>query len=203
VILRIAAVVSLLMGAALTTAYFYVMGKGPLARPASRHLRAMKDRATTPSVYGPMTIDGIAALPRGESYAQYASLEARGVAVEGYVERMIRATDGDYHLDLSGPAGLKAPYLVVEVTPAFQRGSTRWAYESLVAALHPFSGGPTPWDGGPRRVRVSGWLLYDFQHEGMRPRLGFPPAVGSWEIHPVTRLEVWEPSVARFVEYPR
>jgi hypothetical protein len=203
VILRLTSVASLGLGALALLSYLYIAGVGPLASPPARHLRSMKNRMTTPLVYEPFTLERLAALPRNVSYGRYIPLERRGVAVEGYVERLVHATDGDFHLDLRGPEGPNTPYAIVEITPGWRRGSSRWTFERLVDVLHPSRGGETPWDGGPRRVRVSGWLLYDFPHEGMRPRLGFPPAVAAWEVHPVTRLEIWDETLRRFVEYPR
>jgi hypothetical protein len=63
-------------------------------------------------------------------------------------------------------------------------------------------------------VRLSGWLLYDFQYDGvhrsadplrwMWNRFGLKrpyrpdgpvsiwPRLSGWEIHPVTRIEVWD-----------
>jgi len=61
----------------------------------------------------------------------------------------------------------------------------------------------TAWDGGPRRVRLTGWLTYDFPYEGAHNRPGFPPRIASWEIHPVTRIELWDDTLAAFVDYPR
>jgi hypothetical protein len=203
VILRLAAVLSLALGIATLLAYSYVVGKGPLAGSASRHLRAMKDRTEAPRAYEPFSIAALAALPRGGSPFRYAAIESRGVSVEGYVERMLRASDGDFHLDLRGAAGPNAPYAIAELTPQWRGRSVPWSYEQLVATLRPSRGGVTPWDGGPRRVRLGGWLMYDFPHEGMRPRLGLPTPVGAWEIHPVTRIELWDDSTGGFVEYPR
>jgi len=202
VILRVLAAASLVLGVVLLVGYLLALGEGPFASTAARHLRAMKNRAGAPPRFGALPIAGMAALARGGSYRSYGALEARGVAVEGWVERMIRATDGDFHLDLRGPAGPGTPYAIAEITPAWRRGSRRWSYDALVAALRA-DGGVTAWEGGPRRVRLSGWLMYDFPHEGMRPRPGMPPAVAAWEIHPVTKIEIWSDSLARFVEYPR
>jgi hypothetical protein len=37
-------------------------------------------------------------------------------------------------------------------------------------------------------VRLSGWLLHDFEHAG--PARAW--RVSAWEIHPVTAIEVWD-----------
>ena len=201
-ILRVLAAASLVLGVAILMGFLYALGEGPFASVSARHLRAMKNRAAAPPRCDALPIAAMGALPRGGSYRDYGAFEARGVAVEGYVERMIRAADGDLHLDLRGPAGPGTPYAIAEITPAWRRGSRRWGYDALVVALRA-DGGVSAWEGGPRRVRLSGWLMYDFPHEGMRPRPGLPPAVAAWEVHPVTKIEIWSDSLGRYLEYPR
>ena len=70
-----------------------------------------------------------------------------------------------------------------------------WAYDSLLVAFRPNRGGPARWDAGPRRVRVSGWLLYDHQYDPPVSRWtlehGATRRTG-WEIHPVTGIELWD-----------
>jgi hypothetical protein len=80
----------------------------------------------------------------------------------------------------------------------------RWSYEGLVAAFHPNHGGASPWDSGPRRVRLSGWLLYDFQYDTPPSPWSLQyqaPRVSGWEIHPVTRIELWDDAQQRWVDY--
>jgi hypothetical protein len=129
------------------------------------------------------------------------------VSLEGYVQRMQRAPDGDFYLDLAPehpqPDAPLAPYVSIEITPAWHLRSDTWRYENLVRWFRPNHGGVTPWDAGPRRIRVSGWLMYDAENEGKPPVYGFPPHLSHWEIHPVTRLEAWNDSTRAFVEIPR
>jgi hypothetical protein len=89
---------------------------------------------------------------------------------------------------------------VAEVTPSWRARHPGWSYDRLIEALRPAEGGLAPWDGGPRRVRLSGWLLYDETHERRPPRPRRPPALAAWEVHPVTRIEIWDPGAARFTE---
>ena len=205
--LRIAATLSILLGVAILIVYLHLLDKGQWADAAQRHLRAMKDRTRAPDQPMPFTIADMARLPRRARLSEYAPIERRGVVVEGYVERMFRASDGDFHLDFAptspSPHGRLVPYLSAEITPQWHLESSTWRFESLLAAFRPDSGGVTPWDEGPRRVRLTGWLVYDFPYEGGRTRAGMPPHLSYWEIHPVTRIELWNDSVARFVEYPR
>jgi hypothetical protein len=205
--LRIAASVSLLLGAVILVAYLDEIGKGPLSSPAARHLRQMKDRATAPAGYEPTTIAAMTAMPRSRRLAEFAPLERRGVTVEGYVQRINRSSDADIHLDFApgtqGPDGGLAPYLSAEITPGWHRGSSRWRYERLAEAFRPIGGDVAGWDVAPRRVRLSGWLMYDYPYEGAPTVPPWPRHLSVWEIHPVTRIEIWDESRRAFVELPR
>ncbi len=67
---------------------------------------------------------------------------------------------------------------MTEVTPAFQSPTTGWTMEVLRSLCE-----------RQVRVRISGWLLYDYPHAR---DIGNWRA-SAWEIHPVTLIEVWEP----------
>ncbi len=208
--LRLAAALSLLLGATALAAYLHIMGHGPLAGEAARHMRAMKDRCAAPESVRVVTLADFAALPHREALAVYAPLERRGVVMEGYVQRFMRAVDDDYHLEIAptrrGSGGPDTVYATAEITPGLRNGSRHWSYESLVAALRPTRGGATPWETGPRRVRVSGWLLYDYPYDAppseWDKRMA-SPRISGWEIHPVTRIELWNDALARYVDLPR
>jgi hypothetical protein len=207
VLLRLTAAFAALLGALLFTAYLGVVGKGPLADAAERHIRARKDRVAVPADVARTTFAALAALPRSRPVAEYAALEDQAVSLEGYVQRMVRAPDGDIHLDFApesgGPDGPLVPYVSGEITPQWHLGSRAWSYGNLVREFRPNFGGVTAWDAGAARVRLSGWRLYDFEYEGAPPQFGFPSRLSNWEIHPVTRIEVWNDSAAAFVEVPR
>ncbi len=208
--LRIAAALALLLGAAGLLGYLHVLGKGPWVSPEARHLRAMKDRVAPPDSVDPFTLDDFAALPHGRPLAEVAPLERRGVAIEGYVQNLIHATDDDLHLEIAPvPRTPRSPdtlYVSAEITPGVRRGSRRWTFPALLEAFRPIHGGVTAWEPGTRRVRVSGWLLYDYQYD-LPPHAAavddVAPRLTGWEIHPVTRIELWSDSLERFVEYPR
>jgi hypothetical protein len=214
VILRALAALALVLGLALFFAYLGVVGKAPWSSAADRHLRAMKDRTTTPASYAALTYEEFGALPSGLPLAEYARLEARGAAVEGYVQQIKRIADGDYGIGLvpGAPSAIETDTLpiVIELTPQWQRGSRNWRMDRLAPELRPHDWGRPPWPNGPRRVRISGWLLYDYPHD---PHVGHGNARGSgdllarrysgWEIHPVTRIELWDDSLGAFVEWPR
>ena len=203
--LRIAALLALLSGVGGLLGYLRVVGKGPFASLAERHLREMKDRDTAPASYSPMTFGAFHVLPHDLTVAEYSGIERRGVTLEGYAQYMLTASDGDYHLEIAkarpGDPGYDPHYVTAEFTPAWTRLSPRWHFEALLAALRPDRGGATAWDGGPKRARVSGWLLYDAPYDSADTPHN--RRVSGWEIHPVTRLEVWDDRHARFVEVAR
>jgi len=64
--------------------------------------------------------------------------------------------------------------IVVETTPRV-RPNHKWTTALLA-----------PYVNKPKQVRVSGWLLYDFQHLDV---VGTDRAT-VWEVHPITRIEV-------------
>lgn len=203
--LRIAAALALLLGVAGLFAYLHLLGKGPLVTLEARHLRDMKDRRDPPVVTSRFTIAGFQALPHDWSVAEYSAIERRGVTLEGYVPRMLRAIDDDVHLEVAPAAGERT-YTTAEITPTFRGGSHTWNYETFAHAFRVNGGEVTSWDSGPRRVRLTGWLLYDFQYD-QRPNLksgaSDPVRLTGWEIHPVTRIEVWNDSLGAFAELPR
>jgi hypothetical protein len=212
--LRAAAALALAAGILGFGVFLHVMGLSPTASLAARHLRAMKDRLDPPASVAPMTFADFAALPHARPVAEYSALERRGASLEGYVQRMILSSDGDYHLEIAPrrrrPGWGDTAYVSAEITPQWQRGSSSWRFGPLLAALRPNFGGATSWDDGPRRVRISGWLLYDFQYDP-----GFPVAralagtrrreirITGWEIHPATRIEIWNDSLDTYEDYPR
>jgi hypothetical protein len=212
VILRIAAGFSLAVGMFLLLGYFWWIGESPISGGEERHLREMKERVTAPARVTPARFADFVALPHGLPVARFAPLERRGVSLEGYVRLMVLSSDGDYHLSISAappPApSVAVGTLTAEITPQWRKGSRWWQWEPLQTAFKPPSWYEPEWPGGARRVRVSGWLLYDFQYDepffkDRRLRLPSPPPqrLTGWEIHPVTRIELWDDSLRAFVEY--
>jgi hypothetical protein len=211
--LRWAAALAGMLGLALFLAYLHWVGRGAFASPEERHLREVKERATVPASVVPYTFADFAALPHGRPLAEVAALERRGVSLDAYTQFANHSSDGDYHLSLSEtpPESLtNTRTITAELTPEFSRGSSRWSWEPLIGELRPLSWFLAPWPGGPRHVRISGWLLYDFQYDApfLPQKASIVPGpvhhrLTGWEIHPVTRIELWDDSLARFVDYPR
>ena len=205
--LRLAAGSSALLGAAALLGYLHLMGGGPFAPIEARHLRAMKQRDASPSTVERYAIPDFEALPHRSSVAEYSAWERRAVSIEGWVQRILRAADGDLHLELvttqRREGGRDSLYVTGEVAPGWTMGSNRWSYEALAAAFRPNRGGPTPWPGGPSRVRITGWLLYDYPYDHAASPWQREHSVvraTGWELHPVTRIERWDDALGDYRE---
>lgn len=205
---RTLAALTLSLGAVALLGGLALLGKGPGVPRELRHLRAGKARTTAPEHYAAWTADSFVALPHGRPLAAYAPLEKRGVSLEGWVQRTMLAGDGDLHLEIVATprteGGPDTAYVTAEVTPQWRRPG-RWTNEALVELFRPNRGGATPWPGGPRRVRVSGWLLYDWQYDRIPTSWSLqnqPVRLTGWEIHPVTRIELWDDARGEWREVP-
>jgi hypothetical protein len=186
----------------------------------------MKERVTEPVAVDSVTHAVIAAMPVGLPLERYAPMEQRGARIEGYIQRMFYATDGDLHLEVTPeecrPGEHDTVYVTAEITLPMRRRHPGWTFPTLYDAFRPNLGIGPPWDAPARRVRLTGWLLYDFQYDGLRRpvdpirmlwnRFGLPrpyqpagpvsiwPRLSGWEIHPVTRIEVWDEMRGAFHE---
>jgi hypothetical protein len=204
VILRIAAALALLLGAAVLLVYLQAIGRGPGAPLVARHLREMKERVDPPDSLRAVTAPEMDALPTDWSVAEYSALERRGVSLEGYAQRMLRASDGDLHLEIVATphtiGGYDTSYVTVEITDRWRRRTPGLDWDRLASLFRPHRGSGTSWTDGPRRVRISGWLLFDVQN-AQRPAAS-PQLRGArlsgWEIHPVTRIERWDDRSGRY-----
>ena len=199
-----------MLGAALLLGGLVLLGRAPGLPAVTRHLRQMKDRVAPPTTWRDFTMTDFAALPHGAPLAERIRLERLGVRMEGWVQRMLLSGDGDLHLELAevsrGPGERDTMYIVAEVTPQWRRRLRGWSYDSLLTALRPNRGGPTGWESGPRRVRLSGWLNYDHPYD--KPVTSWMLLHQSarrtgWEIHPVTGIELWNDDAGRWQELAR
>lgn|GEM_PF-592970 len=169
--------------------------------PQYRYLREVKNRTEVPAQYEALTFAQLLALPalprvyEDGDWDAVRAHAARAVSLEGYVGEVRRVGDGwnygplpwqgDVHVHLRDqpqprcfPDGPRGGQIVTEVTPHFQPPRTGWSDEAL-------------WDLCLRqvRVRISGWLMHDYQHLDGVGRW----RASAWEIHPVTKIEVWDP----------
>jgi hypothetical protein len=210
VILRLCAALAWLAGTGVLLAYLTVIGEGPFAGPAARHLRAMKDRAAPPAQVVPISYEEMRALPHRAPPDSVAAIERRGVSIEGYVEGLLRPSDGDIHFEVAptapAPDEPNVAYVSAELTPAIRRGAAAWTYDGLARAFRVRTGATTAWERGPRRARISGWLMFDYQYDtapGAEALRSADVRMTGWEIHPVTRIELWDDSLGRFVALAR
>jgi len=210
VIARSLAVIAFLLGAAALVVGLSLLGRSPGLPEQTRQLRSMKDRTEAPEQVRDVDMAFFAGLPHGAPLQENASLERQGVRMEGWVQRILLSGDGDVHLELVEKRRVAGErdtvYVVAEVTPPWRQQRRGWAYESLLVAFRPNTGGATAWDAGPRRVRLTGWLLYDHPYDkpvtqwtldhGKARRTG-------WEIHPVTGIELWDDGASGWRELAR
>ncbi|HEX5708530.1 MAG TPA: hypothetical protein VFX96_14600 [Pyrinomonadaceae bacterium] len=125
--------------------------------------------------------------------------ETRAAAIEGYVVGVspggieaancysVRRRDTHIYVAASADAGVRER-MVVEVTPRVRAEAARRGLDWSESALrHTLVG---------RRCRFEGWLLYDIEHdeeaENTAPARAGNWRATSWEIHPVTKIEVVE-----------
>jgi hypothetical protein len=99
------------------------------------------------------------------------------------------ANDVDWHMPLTANVGEGEDVaIIVETTPRVRRQHSQWS----TARLKPWTShiGNTPnANYNQQKVRISGWLMLDPEHQdminhGLRSTL--------WEIHPITKMEVWD-----------
>jgi hypothetical protein len=210
VIARSLGVMVFVTGAAALVVGLALLGRGVGLPEPTRHLRAMKDRSEPPDRVRDVDMNFFAALPHHAPMSERSSLERQGVRMQGWVQRILLSGDGDVHLELVEkqrlPGERDTVYVVAEITPPWRDQRRGWAYESLLVAFRPNAGGATAWDAGPRRVRLTGWLLYDHSYDnpvsewsleyGKARRTG-------WEIHPVTGIELWDDAARGWRELAR
>ena len=208
--MRNAAGVALALGAGALLMFMHQLGEGPFSGPPARHLRRMKDRVEAPRRIEPTSLAAMAALPHGRLPAEVDSIERHAVSLEGYVQHVMHATDGDIHLEIIdhpvAAGGWDSAYVSAEITPRVRGTGAGWNYERLIERLRPLIGGVTAWADSARRVRITGWLLYDWQYDnppqpGRSPMRS--PRLTGWEIHPVTRIEIWNADSSGFEDLPR
>ena len=171
---------------------------GDAVRSPIRVLNRLKNRVATPlaqDIDPAVTLEAL--LAPGDDRGRWS--EGRAATIVGYVRDVkvggvetvncfAKTPDHrDTHIELvtdSETAG--ALPLIVEVTPWWRRhaasGGVSWSTDSLRASLR------------GRWVRVTGWLLFDTEHERQAENTA-PGRIGNWratawELHPVTAIAV-------------
>jgi len=166
---RLSKVLTLSLTAALLAAGVLGAQERPGDKGESAEEKKLTGRSAAPKAG---EIDSAVTLDAMLSKKDKSSLsEAKGATIAGYVVQVEREEDGDYHVTLASAAGETdtRKWVVVEVTPAWQKKSPSLAPEAL-RRLH------------GKKVRVTGWLYYEPDQDQPDPR-------GThWEIHPVTEI---------------
>jgi hypothetical protein len=139
-----------------------------------------------PGAYIPVDWNALANLPTD----QVNQLQGAPVEVEGYLSHRIQVENSgsgestnchltnldevDWHMYLTNqPAQGIASAIIVETTPR-TRPLHSWDQNKLSQLID-----------SNTKVRISGWLMYDWQHIGV---VGTQRAT-VWEVHPITRIE--------------
>ena len=153
-------------------------------------LNENKNRTDIPAVgaYVPITWAALRDLPSDRS----SDLPGAPVVVEGFLVHRVKVenekpgestnchftadNEVDWHIYLSDTADLDdiSQAIVVETTPR-TRPLHKWKKTDLSKVVNKDTA-----------VRISGWLLYDFEHTGV---IGTQRA-SVWEVHPITKIEV-------------
>jgi hypothetical protein len=162
---------------------------GNSANPKMIKLNSQKNRADIPkaTAYIPVDWDVLQVLPSTAPD----DLQGAPVIVVGYLSHRIKVQDTapgesancnllnddevDWHIYLtSAPNQAISQAIIVETTPRTRPLHT-WDKSVLDGLVNT-----------NKEVRISGWLMYDFQHV---PDIGTQRAT-VWEVHPITRIEV-------------
>jgi uncharacterized protein YgiM (DUF1202 family) len=162
---------------------------GNSSDPKIIKLNSQKNRTDIPNAtaYIPVDWDVLKGLPSNSPD----DLQGAPVMVIGYLSHRINVEDKapgestncnllnddevDWHIYLtSAPNQAISQAIIVETTPRTRPLHT-WDKSVLDGLVN-----------ANKQVRVSGWLMYDFQHV---PDIGTQRAT-VWEVHPITRIEV-------------
>ncbi len=178
---------------------------GPVGDGGDTATNRLKNRTDISSSHRDVSFNAIADLPYpatlstsrlawpAESLAVVLRYEGVPVRVAGYLVaikpqtggsgestncHMTRSSEVDWHMAVvATPGEGEAESIVIEPTPRIRIRHPRWT----VARLR-------PWLDAGNPVRISGWLLFDPSH---RNHLGRYRKT-LWEIHPITKIEVWQ-----------
>lgn len=178
---------------------------GPTGDGGDTTTNRRKNRTDLPQSYHAAAFAAVADLPYpatratdrtrwpADSLAVIRRYEGAAVQVVGYLValkpqtsgsgestncHMTRPAEVDWHVAIVGRQGDgEGASLVVEPTPRIRVDHPKWTVARL-----------TPWLDSADPVRISGWLLFDPAHRNHLGRY----RTTLWEIHPVTRIEVWQ-----------
>lgn len=174
-------------------------------------LNQLKNRSEEPSDPHPINISQILQLP-SSTQVGHASFrknwtqqnldlvgpyEQRAIVIEGFLRRVKqegpehcnceRQDLHDFHMWMAAnPADLSDRSMVVEATPRWRGANPNWNLKTLTRFALQHS-----------RIRITGWMLFDQEHpDQLHATQNLPIIRGTlWEIHPVTKIEVFSNGV--------
>jgi hypothetical protein len=178
---------------------------GPSGDDDGNATNLRKNRTDLPATYHLVTFDSVAKLPYPDEakrradwtpahLKEIARFEGAALTVTGYIVNRIKVQTGgrgestnchwtrsdevDWHIPLvERPHDVEATAIVAETTPRVRIDHPKWTPGRLA-----------PWVNTDKPVRVSGWLMFDPEHQN---HLGkFRSTL--WEVHPVTKIEVFK-----------
>lgn len=178
---------------------------GPSGQGGDSPTNLRKNRIDEPSNYHEVTFDTVALLPypadkpnrsqwTAAHLTEIARYEGVAISVTAYLSHKINVegaestncgwtapAEVDWHMYLTKqPQQPISSSVVIETTPRVRASHPHWTTAALAGWVE--QADPS------RQVRISGWLMLDPLHADQ---------VGSaretiWEIHPVTKIEVWQ-----------
>jgi Bacterial SH3 domain len=166
---------------------------GNSTNPKMIKLDSQKNRIDIPEATAYISVDWN--VLKGLPSASPDDVQGAPVMVSGYLSRRINVEDEapgestncnlvnddevDWHIYLTNsPNQAISQAIIVETTPRTRPLHT-WDKSALDGLVNT-----------NKQVRISGWLMYDFQHV---PEIGIQRAT-VWEVHPITRIEVTDGS---------
>lgn len=177
---------------------------GPTGDGGDTATNLRKNRTDTSSTYHDVTVSSIATLSYPspaplsrlkwppQQLAEIKPYEGVAVRVVGYIVALkpqrggsgestnchwTRSSQVDWHIALvAKPGEGERDAVVVETTPRVRQHHPRWTVSRL-----------RPWVNSIEPVRISGWLMMDPEHRNHLGRY----RVTLWEIHPITKIEVY------------
>ena len=159
--------------------------EGDATDPNAQALNDNKNRTDAPSDYVAINWEDLKSLPSD----RVTDFQGAPVTVVGFLSHRVQVETGgestnchlhspdevDWHMYLTNaPAQGIADAIIAETTPR-TRPAHKWTATTVGALVD-----------SPTQVRISGWLMYDFEHTGV---IGTQRAT-VWEVHPITKIEV-------------
>ena len=175
-----------------------------------------KNRTHVPCNYTPMTVQQVLELdhlpadvhshPDGDQQLVFLKqLESTPVVMEGF---LVMAKDGgiegvncksdtrlDIHMEIVGndtedPIDNRASHVITEVTPWFREDIPNWTTDKLGKFASYVGGYNGAKQGPPTKIRIYGWMFFDEAHAKDGSINNWRGT--AWEVHPITRIEVFE-----------